>query len=201
MLKLKKYKIARRLGPSVFEKTQTEKFALSQARRKAPQKRAKRSASDFNKQLLEKQRVRFSYGISERQFSRYIKEAVAQKSGTPASVLGHTLESRLDNVLYRLGFAPTRGAARQIVAHGHVLVNKKKVRVPSHTVRQGDTVMIRPESKSKNLFPGGAERLDQHTAPVWLAKDEKEQCGTMRGTPVFDDPHVDLHAVIEFYSR
>ena len=122
-----KYKIARRLGPAVFEKTQTQKFALSEARHAAGKKRDKRSKalSDFGLQLIEKQRVRFSYGITERQLSNYVEKAIETK-GNPSENLFASLESRLDNVVYRMGIAHTRRLARQMVSHGHFVVYGKR---------------------------------------------------------------------------
>ena len=109
-----KYKIAKRLGAPIFEKTQTQKFALSEAR--AGRNKSKRAgmSSDYKRQLIEKQKMRFSYGISEKQLSRYVKEAFAQ-GHQPITQLIARLESRLDNVVYRLGFAQTRRLARQMV--------------------------------------------------------------------------------------
>src|SRR5690348_2193115 len=123
-----KYKICKRLGASVFEKCQTQKFQLAEAR--APRKtRGRRGGSDFGTQLLEKQKARFTYGLSESQFSRYVHEAMEKKGKDSVIGLLTRLESRLDNVIYRAGFVKTRRAARQMVSHGHVLVNGRRVNV------------------------------------------------------------------------
>src|SRR5262245_8692490 len=124
-----KYKIAKRLGAPVFEKTQTQKFALSEAR-KAKNVRKKRggAASDYSKQLTEKQKMRYTYGITEKQLRRYVDEAAAT-GHQPIALLIARLESRLDNVVYRLGLAPTRLGARQMVSHGHVTVNGRKLTI------------------------------------------------------------------------
>ena len=127
-----RYKICKRLGNGVFEKCQTQKFTLSESRRSF-QGRRPRQISDYGKQLLEKQRVRFTYGITEQQFVNYVNSAT-KKEGDAAATLLSTLERRLDNVVYRLGLAPTRRAARQMVVHGHILVNGKKAAIPSHVV-------------------------------------------------------------------
>ena len=119
-----KFKIAKRLGAQIFEKTQTQKFALSEARRGQRQGRRRGNISDYKRQLIEKQKLRFTYGISEKQLRRYINEATS-KSHQPIALLMSRLESRLDNVVYRLGLAKTRQFARQMVSHGHILVNEK----------------------------------------------------------------------------
>src|SRR6185312_9992594 len=120
-----KYKIAKRLGASVFEKTQGQKFAIAQERT-ARNKPRGRGATEYGKQLLEKQKVRITYGISERQFGNYVAEAMATHGANPAELLHRLLELRLDNVIYRLGLAPTRRAARQMVSHGHITVDGVK---------------------------------------------------------------------------
>src|SRR5262249_14892440 len=130
MKTVSKYKLAKRLGASIFEKTQSQKFAIA-AERSAKNKKRSRGASEFGKQLLEKQKVRVTYGISERQFSNYIEDAMASKAGAPAEMLHRALELRLDNVCYRLGLASTRRAARQMVSHGHITVNGVKTTIPS----------------------------------------------------------------------
>src|SRR5437870_6036475 len=122
-----KYKIAKRLGAAVFEKTQSQKFALSEARTKKP--RGGRGGSDFGRQLLEKQRVRYTYGLSERQLANYAEAAFAEKD--PSLSLHRALEMRTDSLTYRAGFSSTRRAARQAVSHGHITVNGKRMTTPS----------------------------------------------------------------------
>ena len=190
------YKIARRLGASVFEKTQSPKFARKE-------KAAPRRQSEYGAALIEKQRVRFSYRLSERQFSRYVKEAVAQKGGNAAGFLYARLEKRLDNVLYRLGFAKTRGLARQMVSHGHVHVNGRKVSIPSYLLKAGDSVSIRPGSKGSVLFSNLSEKLKETPPPPWLSYDEVEGAAKVLGEPVSQAGALpfNLQSVVEFYSR
>src|SRR5262245_39416473 len=144
MATLKKFKIARRLGAGVFEQTQTQRFAASQQKRARTSsgKRPPKRPSDYGLSLIEKQRVRFSYGVSEKQFANYVERAfaAAKKGQTPSDRLFDLLEHRLDNVVYRLGFAHTRRFARQLVSHGHITVNGRKVTVPSLAVSQGDVI-------------------------------------------------------------
>jgi small subunit ribosomal protein S4 len=197
-----KYKICKRLGSAVFEKCQTQKFSLSEA--KAGQRRSKRpgAMSDYKRQLLEKQKMRYTYGISERQLSRYVKESVARGTN-PIAELMTRLESRLDNVVYRLGLAKTRRFARQMVSHGHITVNGKKMTVPSHMVKTGDTVAVREGSKDSGMY---ATLKEDHTAagvPTWLAFDLKNMSGEAKGTPVYDKAETvfDPQEVLEYYSR
>ncbi|MCW9054748.1 MAG: 30S ribosomal protein S4 [Candidatus Pacebacteria bacterium] len=197
-----KYKIAKRLGASVFEKCQTQKFALSESRRAKRRGKRPKQISDYGKQLLEKQKVRFTYGVTEKQLSRYVKTGT-QGAHEPANKIYQALESRLDNVVYRLGLVPTRRFARQIVSHGHITVNGKRMTVPSYTVSVGDVVTVRVNSKEKGLFTDLEERLKNYTAPKWLSFDEKKLEGTVVALPEFSgaDASIDMGLVLEFYSR
>ncbi len=204
MKTLSKYKIAKRLGATVFEKTQTQKFALAAERAAKNKKRGRgRGASEFGKQLLEKQKVRFTYGLSERQFSNYIKEAMLAKGMTPAAMLHQLLEMRLDNIAYRLGLAPTRRAARQMVSHGHLTVNGTKTTIPSRAIRIGDRIGVREGSKEAALFAGFAEKFMDRPLPSWLSWNPKAMEGGVSTLPTKEaaDPAGDLVAVLSFYSR
>ncbi|MDR3546958.1 MAG: 30S ribosomal protein S4 [Candidatus Pacebacteria bacterium] len=197
-----KYKIAKRLGASVFEKTQTQKFALAQERA-ARSKGRSRGATEYGKQLLEKQKVRLTYGLSERQFGNYVAEAMATHGQAPADVLHRLLELRLDNVVYRLGLAPTRRAARQMVSHGHVTVDGVKSTIPSRRVYIGDRIAVRDGSKNRILFENFGERFGEHKLASWLTFDPKSMSGTVEAMPTAEsaDPAGDLVSVISFYSR
>ncbi len=198
-----KYKIARRLGPAVFEKTQTQKFQLSEARhaRKKSDKRPK-PLSDFGLQLIEKQRVRFSYGIIERQLGNYVAKATETKGGNSAEKLFGLLESRLDNVVYRFGIAHTRRLARQMVSHGHFLVNGKRTTVPSYAVKKGDVITVREGSKKSVLFAELAKKLQNYSTPKWLRFDAEKMTGTVEGEPVLETGGaINLNTVLEYYSR
>jgi small subunit ribosomal protein S4 len=197
-----KYKIAKRLGASVFEKTQTQKFALAQERAAKNKKRG-RGPTEYGKQLLEKQKVRMTYGISEGQFRNSIDEALSTHGQVPAEVLHRLLETRLDNVVYRMGLATTRRAARQMVSHGHVTVNGVKTTIPSRRMRAGDVVAVRDGSRSRVLFENLSERLSEHTAPSWLTFDAKAMQGSIQTMPTAEatDTAGDLVSVISFYSR
>ena len=201
-----KYKICKRLGSSVFEKCQTQKFMLSEERRvksKGRGGRRPRSLSDYGRQLLEKQKVRYTYGLSEKQLSRYVKEATEHKGHDPIQTLLASLESRLDNAIYRIGLANTRALARQIVSHGHILVNKRKVTIPSYVVKEGDVIAIREGSREKILFQNLDERLKDYQSISWITFDLQKKEGEVKTAPHVDPKEsvFDVGTVLEYYSR
>jgi len=201
IINVKKYKVGKRLGGGVYEKTQTQKFLLSQARGLKKKKRVSRP-SDYGKQLIEKQKVRFMYGVKERQFSNYVKKATEKATKVaPAVKLFQLLESRLDNVVYRLGLAHTRGLSRQMVSHGHFLVNGKRTTVPSYTIGQDDVIEIREGSKTRHIFDDLDKKLKGQKLPTWLSWDNTKMQGTIKGAPKDADAFLDFQTVIEFYSR
>lgn len=201
-----RYKVCKRLGNGVYEKCQTQKFTLSEARKSAGQKRGgkrPRMMSDYGKQLIEKQRVRFTYGITEKQLTKYVKNAIEDKAVDVTETLIHTLESRLDNIVYRLGMAPTRRASRQMVSHGHIQVNGKKVSIPSFAVSVDDKITVRDGSRDKGMLVSVADRMADYRTPEWLVFDVKKLEGKVKGEPTKDntDAMFDLTVVLEFYSR
>lgn len=198
-----KFKIAKRLGAPIFEKTQTQKFELSQARGGRRTNKRPGQVSDYKRQLIEKQKMRFSYGITEKQLRRYVDEAVAKKGHQPVTLLMDRLETRLDNVVYRLGLAKTRRLARQMVSHGHIVVNGKRLNVPSHKVRVGDTISVREGSRQSVLFASLADTHETVAVPSWLSFDLKTLTGEVKGSPVFNPAETlfDPEQVMEFYSR
>jgi small subunit ribosomal protein S4 len=197
-----RYKIAKRLGPSVFEKAQTQKFAIS-AERSAKAHRRRGRQSEYGKQMLEKQKVRVTYGLTERQFRSYVKKALAAHSAKPADRLHELLEMRLDNVVWRLGLAPTRRAARQMVAHGHIAVGGRKTRIPSYALSVGSEVSIRSGSKEHGVLSGFADRFAERSLPSWLSWDPKQMAGALAERPTGSsaEPAGDLGAVLSFYTR
>ncbi len=196
-----KYKICKRLGGAVFEKCQTQKFSLSEARAGKRKLKHGGQASDYKRQLLEKQKMRLSYGLSEKQLSRYIEEAGHAEN--PVTALFARLETRLDNVVYRLGLAKTRRLARQMVSHGHILVNGRRTTIPSHRIRMNDTITIREGSKQSPLFLNLTERVELAAIPVWLRADLTKGEGTMISQPTFVSTEAifDPDQVFEYYSR
>jgi small subunit ribosomal protein S4 len=200
-----RFKIAKRLGASVFEKTQSQKFALS-AERSAKNKKGgggRGGRSEYGKQMLEKQKVRITYGVTERQFRNYVRQALMPAEGTPLERLHTALETRLDNVVYRIGLASSRRAARQMVAHGHVLVQGKKVRVPSYVVKQNDVLAVREGSKTHGSLINFPERFVERTLPSWLIWDASKMEGGIKAQPseASAEPAGDLRAVLSFYTR
>lgn len=197
-----KFKIAKRLGAPIFEKTQTQKFALSQARSGKTLKRGGQ-ISDYKQQLTEKQKLRFTYIITEKQLRRYVDEAISS-GHQPITHLMERLESRLDNVVYRLGLAKTRQQARQMVAHGHITVNGRRLNIPSHKIRKGDVVAIRDGSKTTVLFTNLlSEGYEMGTIPSWLVLDLKKLSASVVGIPVYNPAETlfDPELVMEYYSR
>lgn len=198
-------KTCRRLGESICgrgEKCASVKKPYPPGIRDSDRKH-RGSVSEFGTQLREKQKVRNTYGLRERQFSSYVKEASSKSGANPVERLYENLESRLDNVAYRLGFATARSSARQMVSHGHITVNGKRMNVPSYRVKSGDVLAIREGSKSKVIFSGLAERLEKHKTPVWANMDAKHLKGNLVSSPKLAEGEVtfNLASVIEFYSR
>lgn len=194
----KKYKICRRLGVGMFEKCQTQKFL---ARQKTGKKETRVRRSDYALQFIEKQKIRFSYGVREKQFVNYVNLAMTSKSVKPASFLAQLLERRLDNVVYRLGLASSRALSRQIVSHGHILVNGKKMNIPSYQVQKGDVITIREGSKKTKLFTEIAAKLKGYKTPDWMKWNPDFTEAVITEIPKETDPFLNPQAVIEFYSR
>lgn len=197
-----RYKIARRLQAPVFEKTQTQKFALRSERKSQNSKKRLGAKSDYGLGLMEKQKARFSYGITSKQFSNYVKKAT-EKKGSSAELLVNLLESRFDNVALRAGYATTRQAARQLTSHGHLTINGKIVTIPSYQVKVGDVIGIREGSKKKGLFVNLDERLKTVKIPAWLKLNFDKKEVTIDGIPMVLPTELmfNVGSVLEFYSR
>lgn len=196
-----RYKICKRLGSSIFEKCQTQRFQLSEARSARNRKR-RRPGSEFNRQLIEKQKLRLTYGLSEKQFGAYIARAL-ENHVNPRETLFQALESRLDSVVYRMGLAGTRRMARQMVSHGHFLVNGRRMTIPSYRVRPSDSITVREGSRTSSLFANAGERLAEHRSVQWVTFDSSAFAGSMKELPVFADQDTiaDMQAVFEYYTR
>lgn len=196
----KRYKIAKRLGAPIFEKTQTQRFVLSKERSEK-NKKGRRGGSDFQRQLIEKQKMRLTYGLTEKQFSTYVKRAL--ESSTPQVTLFNELETRLDSLAYRMGLALTRRHSRQIVSHGHITVNGRRVTIPSYRVSTSDVIAVREGSKTNVLFANVVERLKEFRAPSWTNFDAGTLQGAMTKPPVLteQDAAADMGAVFEYYTR
>lgn len=196
-----RYKICKRLGSSIFEKCQTQRFQLSEART-AKNKKRRRAGSEFNRQLIEKQKMRLMYGLTEKQFSQYVEKAL-ENHVNPQQTLFQALESRLDSVVYRMGLAGTRRMARQLVSHGHMTVNGKRMTVPSYRVKPTDVLAVREGSRGSSLFANLNETLAEYRAPEWVAYNPTSFEGALKQLPSYTagEMGVDVQAVFEFYTR
>ncbi len=203
-----KFKIARRLGARIFPKTQTTKFSISGTEQKGKKSSGKsshraRTISEYGLQLIEKQKVRYAYGLKERQLATYVKTIRRRTKINPITELFKFLEWRLDNVVYRSGLATSRAFARQLVTHGHILVNGRRLNVPSHQLKTDDVVSVRPASQTSGAFKNLPEYLKQYHGPAWLAFDPKLMTAKVKGEPIMGETDLDVNygSILEFYSR
>jgi small subunit ribosomal protein S4 len=196
-----KAKISRRFGVPIFGP------AKSLERKNYPPgmhgpKGSRRKQSEYSVALAEKQKLRYQYGLLERQFRRYFQTA-RNRRGVTGETLLQLLETRLDNVVYRLGFANSRNAARQMVSHGHVSVNGRKVNVSSFTLRPGDEVTIKDKPGSRRLAARNLELTQIAPIPDWLSVDKEGFSGKVARIPTRDEiaPIVNEQLIVELYSR
>lgn len=160
----------------------------------------RKKLSEYANHLKEKQKIRLTYIVSEKQFAKYY-HAAARKKGVTGTILLQLLESRLDNILYKAGFAITRSQARQIVGHGHVLVNGKKVDIASYSVKPGDVVSVKP--KSTDFVKSVLDLIDLNCSPAWMTIDKAALKVTFDRIPEREelDPEIKEQLVIEYYSK
>lgn len=155
--------------------------------------------------MKEKQKLKEWYNLRERQFRKYVGKALAYRGKTEdaGNLLIKILESRLDNVVFRLGIAVSRAQAKQMVSHSHFLVNGKSVNIPSRQLKKGDIVKVKPKSLEKTAFQGLALKLKKQKTPGWLTMNTENLEGKITGEPSFQDvaPPVEMSAIFEFYSR
>lgn len=163
-------------------------------------KARRRSISELGEQLLEKQKLQYSYGLREAQMRR-IFSAAARHPGRTAQVIIGTLEGRLDNAVYRLGLAPSRSVARQLVGHGHITVRGRRVTVPSAQVRPGDLITIHPASRGLVIFQDLPLKLKKYEPPVWLTLDKEKLEGTVIALPEHFDLPFDINMVVDYYNK
>ncbi len=161
--------------------------------------------SEYGKELKEKQKIRNWYNLSETQFKKYVREILKKRKTTenPAQLLIEKLEKRFDNVIFRLGFASSHPQARQLVSHGHFLINNKPVNVPSHQMKIGDKISVRPNSLKKTVFQNIIQVIKKHEVPSWLKiNKEKLECEII-GKSTLEEvaPPAEISAIFEFYSR
>ncbi|SRR6056297_2727764 len=166
-----------------------------------PKTSGKQKKSEYALQLIEKQKARKQYGLMEKQF-RLTFERASRKQGRTGINFLQLLESRLDNVVFRLGFAPSRNRARQLVNHGHFLVNGRRVNIPSYEIKEGDIIEVKKESKRKKVFKNPAEKIKNQEIPGWLNLDKEELKGKVLHAPGEEELPGDINTqvIIEFYS-
>jgi small subunit ribosomal protein S4 len=197
-------KVSRRLGLGITEKGQRilNKRPFPPGEHGPSARR--RQVSEYGLQWLEKQKARYIYGLLERQFVRVFEKA-ERMVGVTGENLFMLLERRLDNVVYRLGLAETRAQARQIVNHGHITVNGRKTNIPSFTVKVGEVIAVRPESRRRTYFKNLAENgeLGKRRVPEWLRLDAANMSGQVVALPRREDAEqgIDEQLIVEFYSR
>jgi small subunit ribosomal protein S4 len=200
-----KCKLARREGTDLFLKSARRSLDSKCKLDTKPGQHGVKSGmrqSDFGNQLREKQKLRRMYGLLERQFRRYFVEAARRKGSTGTNLL-QLLESRLDNVVYRMGFGSTRAEARQLVSHGAILINGTRQNVPSATLRAGDVVSIADRSKSQLRIQDSLQLAEKVGFPSWVEVDPKKMTGTYKGAPERSEFGQDINEslVVELYSK
>ena len=204
-------KVERRLGEKLFlkgERCLGPKCAMVRrayppgAHHKAKGSSRRRALSEYNTLLREKQKVRFLYGLDDKDVRKYNKKA-ASKPGIFSSNFLQILETRLDNVVFRLGLAESRRIARQLISHGHVKVNDRRVNAPSFLVKKGEVISLKEKILSSPLFTNLGTRLKKYEAPKWLELDKEKKSGKVLHLPSEEDAGVtaDITKIKEFYSR
>jgi small subunit ribosomal protein S4 len=185
-----RFKVARHLGVNVFNHPKALDRGVKQHKK----------LSEYGEQLLEKQKLKAYYGVLEKQFKRYVFEALNSKQKSE-EVLIQNLERRLDNIAYRLGFASTLRQARQLVVHGHILVNGRRIDIPSYRVNAGDTLSLREKSRTNELFSQNFVSTDNSYG--YLNKNKDNFSGSLVKLPAKDEVPVDLKfaKILEFYSK
>jgi small subunit ribosomal protein S4 len=199
-------RLCRREGGKLFlkgERCRTEKCAFERrpfAPGQRSMKRRRNMATEYNNQLREKQKIRRIYGVLEKQFRLYFDEA-SRRDGVTGENLLKLLELRLDNLVYRLGFAPSRISARQMVRHNHFLINGKKVNIPSYQIKAGDTIQVKEKSKNVELIHAALKTV--RDIPEWLVVDKVKLSGSVVRLPERSDVSADIQEqlVVELYSK
>jgi small subunit ribosomal protein S4 len=200
-----KEKKERALGMKLFlkgERCNSPKCAMSRRpfRPGVHGKKRTRAKSEYGAQLLEKQRIRVSYGLKERQLSTIFKKAM-KKAGVTGEIIVSVLERQLSNAVFRLGLASSRIVATQLVGHGHIFVNGKKVTIPSFLVKEGDVISIKPSSQKLLIFKKLEDTIKKHEAPEWLSLDADKMEGKVKEFPRNVEVPFDVNLVVDFYSK
>lgn len=196
-----KDKLNRRFGVALFGPSKSLERRAYGPGQHGP-RRGRRKQSDYAVALAEKQKLKFQYGVLEKQFRRYFAEA-SRRRGITGEILLQLLESRLDNVVYRLGMANTRSASRQFVSHGHVLVNGSRVDVPSYVCKPGDVISVRENARSRQVAIRFLDITQAAPVPDWVSVDRDALTGTFARVPSREEiaPIVNEQLIVELYSR
>lgn len=199
-----KCKLSRREGKDLYLKSGVRDFKSKCKSEKQPGQHGDKRPrlSDYGVQLREKQKIRRFYGVLEKQFANYYKKAAKQKGATGENLI-RLLERRLDNVVYRMGFASTRAEARQLVSHRAILVNDTPVTIPSYLVNPGDVVSVRQKAKNQGRIQAAIALSEQRAACDWLTVDAGSFKGTFTTLPVLNDlfAYFNVNLVVELYSK
>lgn len=211
-MEVKKCKICRRVGAKLFlkgEKCLSSKCLMT--RKPYPpgtkKKRQGRSISEYGKELKEKQKLRNWYNLEEKQFKKYVKEVLEKRKEfgdeDAGVLLIKKLENRFDSIVFRLGFSASRSQAKQMVSHGHFLINGRKIDIPSYALKKGDVVSLSPKLQKKTLYQNLANILKKYTPPSWLQLNAEKMEGKIIGEPNLEEvsPPAEISAIFEFYSR
>lgn len=177
-------------------------MGISKQSKRQPQKRRRRQESEYGTQLREKQKAKFIYGVLEKQFRGYFKRAKSMEGQTGENLMT-ILETRLDNVVFRLGFARTRKEARQMVTHGHICVNGRRVDIPSFRVRPGELVSVAPKAKELLVVKSALVSNERVQVPAWLEIDIEKLQGSVLSLPTRDQIDLDINEqlIVELYSK
>ena len=175
---------------------------IDKSSKRNPNAKARRKVSEYGMQLKEKQKLKFIYGVLEKPFHHYF-EIASKMEGQAGNNLITVLESRLDNIAFRMGLALTRRDARQVVTHGHLLVNGKKVDIPSYRVKVGDVVTLREKSRSSSKFKAAAEQTNGRIVPLWMELNKEEWSAKIVRMPAIEDIDYEVapHLIVELYSK
>ncbi len=205
-----KCKICRRLGVKLFlkgERCLSQKCPMVKRPYPPGQKRKRKPAllSEYGKELREKQKLKNWYNLKEAQLKKYVKEVLKSRGKVedPVSLLVELLESRLDNVVFRLGFAVSRSQAQQLISHNYFLVNGRATNIPSYQVKKDDIISLKPQKLKKNIFQDLSLKLKKQKVPSWLKLDIEKLEGKVIARPSFEEaaPPVEISSIFEYYSR
>lgn len=197
-----KGKIVRRLGTNIFGNPKYDRLLKKKPQGPGEPKKGRVRQTEYGRQLVEKQKLKFAYGLSERQFRNLFFKAKHMKGVTGDNMLV-LLERRLDNVVYRLGMATSRSQARQLVSHGHILLNDRRMSIPSSLVRAGDTITVKERKNTKDMVRRLLADNSGRPVPPWLEMSRDEMIGSVQALPTRDiiPTIAEEQLVIEFYSK